>query len=273
MARLIKLRGGLKELWQKSLPLRSSLIHFIMQVDPSHPLKGPLTNRPSSIATFANATSPASDHISIAPHSELLEMLNEMYDEVFSYCLCPSLLFKEIVSINFLRSQAAKGTIDVINGQTVASEIFRRIESFSPSDWASKIEGFATEINLIGSIYHSAAMLYCIISLEHLHLLDPSILTQPIRHKYTVRLTAAIRAGLEWPRVKYFITWPIVVLGVEVAGHGPEMQDWVEGLLVGMSKEFGNCSPLVARSALRKFWKEKRKLWDECFDKPYAFCC
>lgn len=196
-----------------------------------------------------------------------------MYDEVFSYCLCPSALFKEIVSINYLRSQASSGAIDITTGQTVASEIFRRIESFSPSEWASKREGYTTEINLIGSIYHSAVMLYCILSLEHLHLLDPTISTPPLRHRYTVRLTAAIRAGLEWPRVKFFITWPIVVLGVEVAEHGPEMQDWVDGLLVGMSREFGTCSPLVARSALRMFWKEKKIKWDECFDKPHAFCC
>ncbi|KAF2014582.1 hypothetical protein BU24DRAFT_451583 [Aaosphaeria arxii CBS 175.79] len=253
MSRLIQLRGGITTCWHESPHARSAILMFIM------------------IGVFANATSPADDHMEIAPHLELLKLLDEMYDDLFSYCLCPGPLFQDVVCINHLRAQVAAGATSTTSGQLVALELLMRVDSFSPVKWAKERDGFHEEFTILGSLWQAAVILYCISSLQQHSLLHPTPQLQAMRASYGDSIYGLISQAVENPRTKYFIAWPLVVAGVEAADRGVVTQGWVDERLGEVSRYTGTSAPLLARAAMRRFWKSEQKEWEDCFNKPFAF--
>lgn len=256
MSRLIKIRGGLTKSWQECPHLQSAFVLFIL------------------ISTFANATSPASEHIQIAPHLELLELLNDMHDDLLPYCLCPASLFQDVVCINHLRAQLAKGAVSTTAGQLVALELLMRIDSFSPDEWAkTREDGFQQEFVVVGEVYQAAVILYCIMSLQGASLLHPTPQLHAMRSAYTGRLFDKLDEAFVTPRAIYFMMFPTVVAGVVATDQGPSRRAWAEHKLEQLSSNIGTCSSLLAIAALRKFWASGKESWEECFDKAYAFAC
>ncbi|KAH7112855.1 fungal-specific transcription factor domain-containing protein [Dendryphion nanum] len=256
MSRLIKLRGGLTKSWSESPHLQSAFVMFIM------------------ITTFANATSPAADHISIAPHLDLLEHLNMMYDDLLPYCLCPSSLFQDIVCINHLRSQLAKGIVSPTAGQLVALELLMRIDSFSPEEWAkTRDDGYEKEFILVGEIYQAATILYCILSLQDASLLHPTPQLHAMRSAYSDRLFEKLDECFLMPRISYFMTFPVIVAGVAAKDKGSYKQAKIEKKFEILSSTVGSCSALLAGTVIRRFWASRDTGWEDCFEKAYAFTC
>ena len=84
-------------------------------------------------------------------------------------------------------------------------------------------------------------------------------------------LHSCLNEALSSPRVKRFMIWPLVVLGVEVVHGGLETRTFVRKQLLEMSRHAGTYVPLTAKGVLERFWTSSETGWDSCFDKPYAF--
>lgn len=131
----------------------------------------------------------------------------------------------------------------------LAEQILSRIqESFSPSAWTtlklvslqvSPAESAAQGWLLIARIYQAATALYCLLSLRHLlvaHSVDATVYTQ------ARLLRALLGEGLASPRMKRFLVWPLVVLGVVSfslsLSRDPDTTVKEEGMAGGVD---GNC--------------------------------
>jgi hypothetical protein len=202
--------------------------------------------------------------------------------------------------------------------------ILSRIEhGFSASDWAdyksrmsnpcsptpiSPTQASSTPARdrrhdwlLVGRAYQSAAALYCILSLQSVSLLTaPTPSSSKFGLDLQERCTAHARIlrtllaeGLASARIKRFLVWPLVVLGVCAhpghgflsspgqegggnweGGEGEEgegLQEFVKRSLRELSCYAGSCVPLTAEGMLNRYWATATPVWDRCFDRPYVF--
>ncbi|KAF2110236.1 fungal-specific transcription factor domain-containing protein [Lophiotrema nucula] len=255
MARLLSVRGGLKSLWHEAPLIRSAIVHFTL------------------IQVFASSTSPVDDKIDTRPYEMVLDLPEEMYERMISYYLCPPALFRNITEINLLRVRVAHGAVDAATAEATALDILLRIETFSTPNWAVSQQAFPEDFGLIAMIYHSAVMLYCNLSLQRILQSTPRL--RALHAMYGDLLVSSLVRALSQnnPRMRYFLAWPMAVMGVEAANSGPGKQAWIEEELTTTSKRVGTCSTLMVRSCLKKFWKGGGRSWDECFCRDYAFHC
>ncbi|KAK0630366.1 fungal-specific transcription factor domain-containing protein [Bombardia bombarda] len=270
--KLIALRGGLRTL-AASKESETLLLTFYF------------------LAALGSTTSPASDLLMTASHlAELDFMLDRFGNDISRSRLCPPAMFAEIVKINHLRMRAATATkvqqqqqqptldpdLDESNDHLSqeAYAILIRIHAFSPAQWAASKPSANHDWALIGKIYQAALVLYCISSLQSLAVLPPLDRLLLDRRRANARLLRTrLAEALASPRIKRFVLWPLVVLGVEAVDGDEGMRGFVEEQLGELSRHIGTYVPLMGKAVLKSFWAADGgdKTWDVCFDRPYAF--
>lgn len=239
-------------------------------------LKSSRTNRElitRSIAVLGNTTSCASDLTMTNQHLQELEHIETQYREaIFAFQLCPSLLFAEIIRINRLRRRATQSRYNDADGLLLEGlQILCRIRGFSPRSSAETKPSRKEDWELVGNIYQAAVGLFCILSLQSLSVLPLSV---TLRHECAVYgqiLHARLAEAVSSPRIKRFMLWPLVVLGVEATNGGVAVRTFVVEKLPELSRYAGVNAPLTAKAVLERFWSSGKVRWDECFDRPYAF--
>lgn len=186
--------------------------------------------------------------------------------------MCPPLLFTEIIRVNHLRMQAARGGLTrAENLSQDAYEILNRIHGFSPEQWAESKPSSNDDWIRLGNIYRTAVALYCISSLQNLSVLPqaPSLRTQCTTNGRVLQVL--LSEALSSPKVKRFMVWPLVVLGVEAVHGGAAVRAFVGKQLLELGRHAGTHAPLMAKGVLERFWLSGETGWDSCFDRPYAF--
>lgn len=220
---------------------------------------------------MGNTTSPPDTQIHLTtPHSQLSPFIAESYDLIFPHICCPPSLFQDIISINYLRSQIRNLSIGEDSARAEAEELLRRIEAFSPEDWAQP-NSFHSEWLLIGTIFQSSVAIYCITSLQSLSILPIAPYLDAIRASHGDRLLLSLKAAVLSRQARKFLLWPLVVAGIVVMDKDIWEKSWVEEQLVELSRDNGSSTPLKARTVLESYWKKGKKGWDVCWDEPYAF--
>lgn len=189
-----------------------------------------------------------------------------------AFGMCPPLLWTEIIKINHLRWRAAGP--EPVSAEDLSNEacgILSRTSGFSPEQWAEPKPSFKEDWVFMGRMYQSAVALYCILSLQSLSVLPATheLITACAAHSQV--LWDLLHEGLPSPRLKHFMLWPLVVLGVTAAHGGGAMRAFVAEQLPKLGYDVGTYVPLTAKSVLESFWASGETSWDLCFDKPYAF--
>lgn len=270
MQKVIDLRGGLKGLLEGTPYLVPTLVIYVLYAS-SHAHHCPddrLTI--SSIIILANTCSPSVDQIELDANPERIQDdITKLCSLIFPYTLCPPTLFLEVLHINHLRHKASTSIICNIDPNHVieAHITLSRIESFVPEDWAQP-GMFYDEWLTIGTIYQAAIAIYCTMSFQSLYILPNSVETCTMRSAHGDRLISCLRKAMQLPRLVKFVAWPLVVAGVEAGYRGEATRNWVEAMLIDMSRVLGTSSPLKARAVLRQYWQKEERGWDECFDRP-----
>jgi hypothetical protein len=155
--------------------------------------------------------------------------------------------------------------------QEVAYEILERINSFSPQKLAESKDSCHEDWVLVGRAYQAAVAIYCILSLQSLSILPQSSILRTQCAERGKVLQILLKEALASKRLKRFMVWPLVVLGVEAAHGGEAMRTFVANQLTGLSHDAGTYVPLTAKRALEEFWSSGETRWDDCFDRPYIF--
>ncbi|KAK1242895.1 hypothetical protein MKX08_005707 [Trichoderma sp. CBMAI-0020] len=224
-------------------------------------------------AVIGDTTCPASDLFMENLHVEALSFLLEKYSIMASQIhLCPIQLFPEIFKINHLRMQGARPDLfDAKALQEVAYEILERIDSFSPQKLAESKQSCHEDWIVVGRAYQAAVALYCILSLQGLSVLPQSSALRRQCAENGESLQVLLKEALASKRLKRFMVWPLVVLGVEAVHGGDAMRTFVANQLTELSHDAGTYVPLTAKRALEEFWSSGKTRWDDCFDRPYIF--
>ncbi|RYP55618.1 hypothetical protein DL769_010108 [Monosporascus sp. CRB-8-3] len=253
--KVIMLRGGIHAL-AESQNLKQLVLYFVV------------------ITVIGNTTSPATD---LVMTSSCLEQLNFILKQdsgrSFPSDMCPVPLFAEIIKINHLRMRATNcipASQEALSQE--AYQILDVIDTFSPGQWADSKPSSKQDWILVGNVYRAAVAIYCISSLQCLSLLPP--LRGSLRSKCAAHgqaLQALLDEALACPRIKRFMLWPLVCLGVEAAHENAAMRTFVAQQLSEMSRHVGTYVPLTAKAVLERFWASGETRWDACFYRPYAF--
>jgi hypothetical protein len=185
--------------------------------------------------------------------------------------ILPPPLFAEIVKINHLRTVAMQPRGPEQDIVQEAFNILHRIYSFSSEQWASSKPLSQDDWILLANIHQAAVSIYCISSLQSISILPhtPSLRAQCVAHGQN--LQHLLPSALSSPRLKLFMLWPLVMLGMEAVHGGPAMRSFVAKELPELSRHVGTYVPLTAKAVLEKFWASGETRWDACFDRPYAF--
>lgn len=224
---------------------------------------------------ISNTTSPATDLAMTNSHPEQLKFILEQDgDRSFPSEMCPVPLLAEIIKINHLRVRTAD-CIPTCLGDlpSEAYEILDAIDTFSPQQWANSKPSSKQDWMLMGSVYQKAVAVYCISSLQSLLSLLSS-LQGSLRARCATHgqvLQTLLGEALACPRIKRFMVWPLVCLGIEAAHGNASMRTFVAQKLSEMSRHVGTHVPLTAKGVLERFWASGDTRWDACFDRPYAF--
>lgn len=239
------------------------------------------SSRNTSTIVTANTTSPASDQVAVASYVHLPALIADLYGiGIYPPFPCAQYLFLDIGRINHLRARAvADDDDDDDNDDTAALKaearrLLHHVESFSPEEWAA--EANAPDPSLRGAwllaarIYHAAATLYCVSSLQSVSLLPETGELRTQRAETRDRLMVLLAEGLASPLLRRSVLWPLVVAGFEARDGSEVERRFVAGRLEEQSRELGSSQPLVARGVLERFWRGGGKRWDDCFERPYA---
>ncbi|KAK4151872.1 hypothetical protein C8A00DRAFT_16761, partial [Chaetomidium leptoderma] len=178
----------------------------------------------------------------------------------------PRELFTELILINDLRAHGPSPETT-----QSASLILDRLDSFIPDAWSATQPSFQDDWRLLSSIFHAAMSLYAILSLQSsgaLSASSPELALAQARHAR--RLFALLEPGMEAPKVKKRMLWPLVVAGVEAARASREVQAYIGQRLREMSRDQGCATPLVGKQVLERFWALGGGTWDDCFEEPVA---
>ena len=205
------------------------------------------------------------------PH-ELDFVLEQYGDTISPFQMCPLPLFAEIIKINHLRMRAMEhASTEARDISQEGYKILSRIHGFSPEELAQSKPASKEDWILLGSIYQAAVALYCISSLQSLAAFPATSSLRARCAAHGLVLQELLNEALSSPRIKRFMLWPLVVLGVEAVHSDASMRAFVEKQLPEMSRHIGTYVPLMAKSVLESFWASGETHWDACFDRPYAF--
>ncbi|WYZ38172.1 hypothetical protein EsH8_III_000086 [Colletotrichum jinshuiense] len=220
----------------------------------------------------ANTTSPSLDQVELCPPDELMALVKELYPMgLHPYMPCPTPLFLEMVRINNLRVEIARGLVDKETARHDAEDIIMRIEAFHPDDAVPFYEK-KEHNDFISFMFQSAMAIYCISSLQGLGGLPRTHRLAAIKAAHSDHLFFLLSETRKDEVLKKSVGWPLMVAGFE-AGARVDKRQFLRELIVEQSKDIGTPLPLYAIKALRKFWDGESTDWDVCFDQPYAFMC
>ncbi|KAH7324387.1 putative C6 finger domain protein [Stachybotrys elegans] len=236
---------------------------------------GPLFRTLWFISLIRNTTCPASCLYMTASNLELLDiMLDHHGSKALPFQMCPPMLLADIIKISHLREQAAwlgPGDILVSDLSQQAYAILTHLLEFSPEEWAIT-KGHCTEDwTLAGKTYQSSVVLYCISSLHSVSVLPKTPVLSAMRAAHSQSLRDLLTPALSSLRIRSFMLWPLVILGVEAVHGDMAVRGFVVDELRKMSRQAGTYAPLTAVDVLESFWKSGETSWDACFDRPYVF--
>lgn len=227
------------------------------------------------MTVIGNTTSPATDLAMASSHPEQLSfILEQSGDRSFPSEMCPVPLLAQIIKINHLRMRAADYTPTRLEDFTSeACQILDAINTFSPQQWADSKPSSKKDWMLMGNVYQNAVAIYCLSSLQGLLSLLSSLRgsLRAICATHGQVLQTLLGEALACPRIKRFMVWPLVCLGIEAAQENASMRTFVTQQLSEMSRQVGTHVPLTAKGVLERFWASGDTRWDACFDRPYVF--
>ncbi|KAF1978820.1 hypothetical protein BU23DRAFT_524363 [Bimuria novae-zelandiae CBS 107.79] len=256
LMRIIKIRGGLMKLYRSTFYMHPTVVLFHL------------------VVVASNSTSPADDQVVLAPTlKDELDNAEELYHELFPYCLCPPPVFFFIIRVTHLRREASQAQVlgdDIIDLMLLARGLLSQIEGFLVNDWAQPGDDYVDWLT-IGLTYKHAVAVYCIMSLQSSGLLPitPDTIAQLEHHG--ALLGEHIRTAFAKQRLRRFVSWPLVVAGTEAGYRGEARRKWVEDCCVELARFLGTNCPLNIKAVLRRYWASGTPGWDSCFHKPFAF--
>lgn len=171
--------------------------------------------------------------------------------------------------INRLRKRA--GSSPVVGEAHVreAEEILDDIAAFESHTWA---EGpLSEEWLIVANIHKAATAVYCIASLQFLHVLPRSSRMKILRSEFGNGLYGDLKKAIECPKIIQYTLWPMIIAGFEATDRSQKKKDWISKSLLALSRCQGSASPLKVRAVLVRFWLKRLSGWDECFDRPFNF--
>ena len=232
------------------------------------------THALNRVIVSSNSTSPADDQVVLAPTlKDELDNVEELYHELFPYCLCPPPVFFYIIRVSHLRREASQVLVlgdDLTDLILLATDLISQIESFEVKDWAQPGDDY-DDWFAIGSAYKHAVGVYCIMSLQSLGLLPFTLEMNTRLERHGDLLGKYLRLVLAKPRLKRFATWLVVVAGAEAGYRGEARRRWSEDCCVDLARFLGTNCPLNVKAVMRKYWDSGIPGWEECFQKAFAF--
>lgn len=254
---LISLRGGPKNWLQsmKGVPgLEAIVLIFI------------------TLGAIANTTTPPSEQIPIFCRLDLLDFISEIYGNgLYPTLLCPPALFRNIIGINHVRLKASESPLTSAEFQCEAQDLLTQIEDFSPEELAENNESCSALWLLLGRVWQSSVMLYCISSLQALSVLPFTRALRAKRAEHCDRLIMCLEVALVRRELKNFMLWPLVIAGEEAVHGQAGLRMLIGTHLKHMGRTLGSPLPSHAKGILETFWASGKTGWDDCFNKPYAF--
>ncbi|KAH9904275.1 fungal-specific transcription factor domain-containing protein [Xylariomycetidae sp. FL2044] len=290
VAQLISLRGGMKKLLRESPFMRLPVITLII------------------FEVIGNTTTPFHDQAATTSYStsslDSLDFIRDVYaDGIFPFyigTLLPPPLLLGLIRINRLRAQAASSSSRIItttptdaasgsaeepdpNKLPAAAEdeeearaLLAELEAFDPSTWSVRHRAPGTDPlwDMLGRIYQSAAVLYCITSLQSVSVLPPQTHHPALaaaRAAHLARLLADLGVALRSPELISPCFWPLVVAGQSAAFGTDGDRAFVLRELEGVRRTAGTSLATVLRGLFVEFWASGRTGWDDCFGEAYLF--
>lgn len=171
--------------------------------------------------------------------------------------------------INQLRKRAASSPGLVEAHAREAQDILDDITAFEPHVWA-KGPLYAQWL-IVANMYQAAAAIYCIASLQFLHVIPCSARMRILRAEFGNVLFANLKKAIECPKIIMYTLWPMIIAGNEATDRSQMRKDWISKSLMTLSRCQGSGSPLKVRAVLGRFWGRGLSGWDECFDRPFNF--
>ncbi|EAU36806.1 predicted protein [Aspergillus terreus NIH2624] len=251
---LIKLRGGLETLFHSTEYMRPALLYLMV------------------VGVMGNTTSPPSQQIHITSQNRILPLIEEMYGEgLFPALLCPPQLFIKIAEINQFRYETDR--LEIISDDTrdAAHRLLEDIERFAPQDWSDSAPNNQEDWLVLGSVYQSAVLIYCIASLQSLSVLPSTSELNATRAAHGHSLLNLLKKALLLPQMRKCMLWPLVVAGMETGRAAAPSRQFVGHELRIMSQDLGTPIASSANTVLQRFWSSGKDTWDDCFDRPCAF--
>ncbi|KAK1749482.1 C6 zinc finger domain-protein [Echria macrotheca] len=250
--KLIEMRGGLSVIGDSP-----SLVNLLRSV--------------ILVGVIGNTTCPASNQTATAWHVQNLDYILRLSEQgVTPFQMCPFPLFAEIIRVNHLRARAPSGDVEDLRQE--AWGILDRINTFSPESWTRTQSSAKTDRLIAAQVNQAAVTIYCVRSLQSLSVLpttnDDSLRLRCIEQ--AGRLHALLGEALRSVRLKRFMLWPLVMLGVEAA-HDLGVRDFVNRELPELMRHTGTSAPMQAREVLGRMWTSGWTDWDACFDRPCVF--
>lgn len=223
---------------------------------------------------MANTCSPSWDQLNLTgTPAQNLQDIDSIYNLIFPYTLCPTVLFSSLMRVNHLRACASgalfAGEMDPSHSLE-AHDLLSSIEAFSPEDWAQPGEHY-DEWLLIGSIYQCSLALYCTMAFQSLTIFGDTLEMNAMRSIHGDHLLSSLRRALTMPRLVNFMMWPLTVLGVEAGYRDGATRYWIGKQLTELARHLGTSGPLKSHAVLRRYWQKEQPGWEECFDRPYVF--
>ncbi|KAJ5577951.1 C6 zinc finger domain-containing protein [Penicillium hispanicum] len=261
--RLISLRGGVRALASSDTSLPMVLCYVYITV-------------------IGDTTSPACNLTMASPLLEELDPILQRFDNSnYGFNYIPWPVFVGIFKINQLRAQAFTTLFTPRDdgGPTEAEwdtliesahETLSRIRSFDPHQWSQSKPSAKHDWEVLARVYQAAAVLYCISSLQSVSVLPDDESIHMIRTTNRHLLQVFLQQAMLSRRIRGFLLWSTVVLGMEAVHGDSMMRDWVKEQLKVLQYAVASYVPIMAKGLLERFWASGSSSWDACFDKPYA---
>lgn len=200
----------------------------------------------------------------------MLQFTADMWEETpYPWFMCPTHILHVIIRINYLRAKLLD--VPLSEASHSPEELLSELRAFSPEVWAAS-KGSANEgWLLITRAHHSAAILYCIATLQpYFH---PSFLQEIeiLRAVHSSDLVFVLRETNDFAAVRMGTLWPLIVASVEVAREDPAVQSLVRKRYDKLADDMATPLMVEAKGVFERFWTSGKMTWDECFDRPYAF--
>ncbi|KAI0554705.1 hypothetical protein F4679DRAFT_233811 [Xylaria curta] len=279
LLQMARLRGGIEKIWDESPHMHNGLLTWILG------------------EVFANTTTPSHEQLIELTHPKNLDFLHKAWGDgnlhAYVGSICPPDLFINIIRINHLRALATCGITtssspavssssssslssiseDDLPIYTDAQTLLDRLLDFSPQSWAEATGSPKTTDKwlLVARVHQSAAVLFCILSLQHVLLLPESIELSRILRTHYDRLLLDLKEGYQCVNFKNCFFWPLVVAGAAAVRGTAFERSFIADTMRDSVKDMGSAMPLLARKVLMTFWGSGKTGWDDCFNKPYLF--